>query len=124
MSIETTFVAALDAHAPLVALVGTRISKNEVDQDAALPLVVFNASHDPQIGIDGAVQVTQSTFTVECWAEDGDQAAAVADAVEAALAAFNAVQTSANGTVINRAGAYDGEQGLHSEALTVDWWSQ
>jgi hypothetical protein len=123
VSIESDFVDALDAYAPLVALVGDRISKNMLDQDAPRPLVVFNANHEPQHGLDNSLQATLCTFTVACWAGSGTSAAAVADAVEAALNAFTASQTSAIATVLGRAGAFDEEIFIHGEVLTVEWWA-
>lgn len=124
MSVETDFVDALDAHAPLVALVGENISKNAVAQDADLPLVVYSVSHEPHRGLDGTVHATQSTFQVECWGADGDAAIEVADEVEAALLAHDQAHPTASVAVITRAAIYNEELKLDGEALVVDWWSQ
>lgn len=123
MSIESDFVDALDAYAPLTTLVGTRISKNVVDQDAARPLVVFNTNHDPDRSLEGDAVATLCTFTVACWADDGASAAAVADQVEAALADYSETQTLNHATVLSRAGVYDEDLNLHGELLTVEWWA-
>lgn len=123
MSIESDFVDALDAHAPLTALVGTRISKNVVDQSAARPLVVFNANHDTDRNLLGDTNATLCTFTVACWADDGESAADVADAVAAALDAYSDTQTLNHATVLSRASVYDEDLDLHGEVLTVEWWA-
>jgi len=124
VSIETDFRAALVAYAPLTALVGTttRIAKNAVDQTAVLPIVVFSALHDLTPSLDGTTLGTQATFTVECWAETAVDAAAVADQVAAALASYNASQTSTTATVLARSSAYDGDLKLDGDVLTVEWW--
>lgn len=121
MSIETDFRSTLAAYAPLSALVGARISKNAVDQEAPLPLVAFAVSHDPLRGFDGAVQVDIATFSVECWAKTAIEASNVADKVQDCFTAYNAAQTANIVTVITRASLYEGELKDNGEALTIEW---
>ena len=120
MSAETDFRARLVGHAPLAALVGTRVAQNVVPQGAALPFVAFTARHDPLFNLLGDVLEDPCTFTVQCWGKTSLQADAAADAVAAALATAPAVHGA---TVTARDGAYDEEMDLHATVLTVEWWA-
>lgn len=125
MSAETTFRAALLAHAPLVALVQQRVAANAANQTDAFPYCAFQAAHDPQRGLDGVKQVDHVTFTVECWGQTAVQAGAVGDAVEAAIDAYALVApATVSATVLARVDGFDGELGLDGAVLTVDWWQQ
>jgi hypothetical protein len=124
VSAETDMRAALAAHAPLTALVGTCLALNVAPQGMQPPLVVYASKHDPQRGLDGALQVDLVMFEVQCWARTADAAAEVADAVEAALAVYDGTQPGKCITVIDRGNAYDPETNQNSEQLTVEWWQQ
>jgi hypothetical protein len=115
MSIETTFRALLAADAGLTSLVGSRIAQNAVAQGEALPLVVFTTAHEPSLSMNGSLLATDTTFTVQCWAEDSVAADAVADAVEAAI--------GVTADVLSRESGFDAELDLHSTVLIVQWWT-
>ena len=122
MSVETDFRAMLAAHAPLAALVGTRIAQNAVEASQPLPVVVFSAAHEPLDGLLGPGAAEQVTLVAECWAETAATAAAVAGAVVAACNAHDAAQTAIAVIVRSRQSLHDGELGLDGEALTIEWW--
>ncbi len=119
MSIETDFRATLAAHAPLVALVGTRIALNAVPENSPLPLVVYACTHDRTLGLDNSLLADQCAIQVDCWAATGAEADQVADAVVAAVAAA-APDTGA--CVLTRTTAHDPELGLDGVTLAVEWW--
>ena len=120
MSVEADFRATLAAHAPLTALVGTRISQNAVDQPGR-PLVVFVVRHDPILGLGGAGLGDQCTITAQCWGTTAEQADAVANAVEGALAA-GSLAIAACATRTARGTVYDEETGADGTELTIEWW--
>lgn len=120
MSVETTFRTLLAAHAPLVALVGTRIAHEVMPVGAPTPFVVFTAGHDFSHNLLGEVMADACTLSVQCWAKTSAQAEAVADAAVAAVAT---APGDAGATVITRTGGYDEETDLHATVLTVEWWA-
>lgn len=121
MSVETDFRAALAAHAPLVALVGSRIAQDAVPDGATYPLVVFSVRCDPALGLDGAAMAEQCALSVQCWANSGSAAAAVADAVVGAVVAAEAA--GAYAYLNERSTSFDEELGLDAVLLTVEWWA-
>lgn len=122
MSAEADFRAVLLAASGVTALVGTRVALNAVPQDVALPYIVFSATHTPQQELGGPAE-DQTTLNVECWAADALGAIALADAVEAAIEAYD--DTAPGGlsvTVLERTNAYDPDLQLDGVTLTVEWW--
>ena len=115
MTAETSLRAILAASSSVTSLVGARIAQNAVPQGEALPLIVFSATHNPHLGIDNTLLADEVTFSVQCWANDGVSADAVADAVQVALAA--------SADVISRETAYNEELKLDCTVLTVQWWT-
>lgn len=124
MSAETEFRAALAAHAPLTALVGTRIAQNAVDAGLALPYVVFRAQHEPQPGLDGVLDLDVVTITAECWGATALEADAVADAAVAAIAAWELARPKLTAEVTSRAQGYEGELQLDATVLSISWIDQ
>lgn len=122
MSVETDFRAALASHAPLTALVSTRIAQDVVAEGTAYPLVVYGVNHARILGLDNALVADQCAIAVQCWAETATQAAAVADAVVAALAA-SATAVAANAVVTERATTTEPEIGKDGVLLSVEWWA-
>ncbi len=120
MSAENDFRATLMAHAPLVALTGTRVAQNVVRQGASLPLVAYAARHEPVLNLLGETTDDQCSFTVQCWSQTALEADAVADAVTAAVADADPVHGA---VVIAREGDYDPEMDVHATVLTVEWWA-
>lgn len=119
MSIETDYRALLAGYAPLATLVGTRIAQSAVADAAGFPCVVFDARLEPIYASD-ALLGYRAQLDTQCWAETSAAAAAVADAVVAAIGtapAANAVR------LIDRATTYDAEFGADGVALSVEWWA-
>lgn len=125
MSVESDFRALLAGNAGVTALVGTRIAKDATEPPAdesapVYPLIVFSARHSPILGMDRSDFGEQVTLTVQCWAETGEQATAVADAVSAAVLTAPAASCA---TVIDQTTAFDEETDLDAVVLTVEWWA-
>ena len=120
MSVETDFRATLAAHAPLVALVGSRIAQDAVPEGAKPPLVVYAATHSRTLGLNGTLLADACTLQVQCWADTGAQASAVADAVTVAL---QTAPADSGACVTERATTFDPEMGLDGVQLTVEWWA-
>ncbi len=117
MSAETDFHALLVAHAPLTGLVGSRVALNAVAPGSGMPFVVFACTHVPDFALTGALLIDDVTFTVQCWAESGEQAENVADAVVAALPIAYAITS--------RVTAFDEDLDLSATVLTIQqWWQQ
>ena len=120
MSAEADFRATLAAHAPLTALVVGRIALNALPQGSALPIVVYTATHVPQLNLLGVQLDDEVTFEVQCWADSAATAQAVADAVQAAVGTAPAANAAA---VVGRATGYDADLQLDATVLTVSWWA-
>lgn len=121
MSAEQDYRTALLAYPPLVALVGDRVALHAAPDGAALPIVVYAGQAEHMQVLAGAADV-RVTFTTECWAATAEEAIAVADAVEAAVLAFDGASTGTSATVLERTGTHDPESGLDGVVLTVEWW--
>lgn len=88
MSAHALVQSALDAHAGLAALVGTRIRADLARPDDDLPFVVFKrADLDIVAGMDGSLLGQAETFEVECWGARRSEAVNVAEQTILALAA-------------------------------------
>lgn len=123
MSLAENVYAALSASLPLKALVGANIAQNAVPQGAAMPIVVFTTSTQSLGGLLDD-DLVQATISLQCWAKTALQASAVADAAEAAIAAWELAHPLLCAHVTERAGTFDPELGLDAEELTVDWIDQ
>lgn len=121
MSVESDFRAALAGNAALVALVGTRIAQDAVPQGSAYPLVVYTVQHQRELAIDNSQHADACTLQVQCWGGRAADAADVADAVEAALAA-DVTAVAHDATVTQRETAFDPDLDLHAVQLAVEWW--
>ncbi|MES2959801.1 MAG: DUF3168 domain-containing protein [Pseudomonadota bacterium] len=87
MSVETELHASLLAHAPLAALIGTRLAPDKIAQGEARPYIVYVVGREPTYHLDGTLATTLYTVRLQCWGDTRAQAEAVADALEAALLA-------------------------------------
>jgi len=116
MSAETDLRALLVADSPLVALVGTRIAADRIEQSAARPFIVFSRTGSEHLqGLNGTLHATKAVFEIQCWADTRVSAEAVADAVErVCVAGYRAI--------IERASGYDAELDLEATTIVVDWW--
>jgi hypothetical protein len=93
MSVESTLVTQLLAHAPLAALIGARLAPDKVAPGAARPYVVYVVKREPTYLLDGTLAVTQYSFSFQCWADTREEAETLADVLEAAMALTTAVET-------------------------------
>ena len=117
MSAETDFRALLASHVPLTDLVGDAIAVNAMEEGPS-DYVVFTASHDMVHGLDGTLLSDDVTFTVQCWSAKALDAAAIADAVDGAVATAPAIamaQVTGRGDIFDEATGFDGVE------LTVIW---
>lgn len=117
MSIETDLQTLLASHAPLATLVAGRIAQN-ADPGGTYPLVVYTVRQDYERALDGAVLGHTATVQVQAWAKTAAQADAVADAIEAACAT---APSTADVTVLDRAGVFDPDLQLDGTQLTIEW---
>lgn len=118
MSAETQLFAALSGYVPLAGLVGTRIFPVSIPENRPLPSVVFTrTSSDPTYTIGGVLICEDVHFSITAWAETQSDAEAIADQIDAALAA-----TGNNKQ--DRSSGYDQESGLCGATIEIDWfWS-
>jgi len=121
LSIETDFVAVAQAWAPLTALVGDRVSQHAAGQGTPLPIVVFAASHLPQEGLDGDVQIDEFTIVAECWGDSASSAGQVADELTNAINAHDAASGALSVTATSRQSVYDEELELDGYVLAFQW---
>lgn len=119
MSIETDVRGLLAGYSGLTALVGPRIAQDAVPDESAYPLVVYAVRRDRLTALDGTALLDQCSVAVQCWAETGVAAAAVADQVVAALGTAPLANAA---IVIDRSTTFDPDMGLDGVLLTVQWW--
>lgn len=121
MSAEADLRTDLLAHAPLAALVGTRVSVDKIEQGAARPFIVYTRqATESTYTIDNVLHAQRITFELQCWADTRASAEAVADATAAALAAST---REPNGIPVeDRSSAYDPDTDLEAVRLVIDWW--
>jgi hypothetical protein len=116
MSAETELRALLVADSALVALVGTRIAADRIEQGAARPFVVFTrASTEYVLALDSSVAATKAIFEVQCWGDTRVSIEAVADAV-------SRIFTADARALSERSSGYDAELDLEATTFIVDWW--
>ena len=116
MSAESDIRAALVAYAPLVSVVpASRISIDAVDADAPRPYSAFSkAGRNRELGLDNSVLAESSTVDILCIGLNREQSSQIADLV------FDALQVAARPS--DRGGAaYDGDNDIELETVTVDW---
>lgn len=121
MTVETDFRGVLAAAAGVTSLVSSRIAQNAVPQGNSYPLITFVVDHQREQSLNNTLMTEACTISVQCWAETPAAASALADAVEAAIAA-SATALAHDATVTARNGAFDEEMGLDAEQLAVEWW--
>lgn len=115
MSAMTEFKTLLLSSTPLAALVAGRIKQDKVDQGAGRPFVVFTIPEDVvERSLDGSPMGRRTVFALQCWADTRQAATAVADEVEAVLAADHRPITS-------RTTEYEGDLDLEAVFLMVEW---
>ena len=86
MSFETDLYAELSGDAGLGALVGERISPSHQSEGSVAPYVVYTPIFDDtRYDLDGDTDLRKVRLQVDCYADDPDEAMAIADAVIAAI---------------------------------------
>lgn len=117
MSAESELYSVLSAHAPLTALVSTRIYPDAIPEDKSLPAVVFSRmSTDPIFTVHGNAVAETVRFHVAAWGVTRTAAQGVADAVYVAL-------NNAKYPPLNRTSAFDGDAGLFADIVETDWFT-
>lgn len=124
MSIQNDVHSVLVADAAVFALVRKRVCLASIEEGEPQPYVIYTVTVDPQHGLAGAQGLEQGTVTLTCWAANAVAAGELADAVQAALEAYDASQTSASVTVIGRQPDFDPDTQLDGVVLAVEWWAQ
>lgn len=119
MSAETALIAAMRAHAPLLAAV-RGIFLNAADEDTPLPYVVVTSTHDKEVLLTGDIDIAHVTFTIASWAAGAVQAEAVADLVATALEPV--LEPAGDYAVLARTGGFDEQTANDVAVLTVDCW--
>ena len=116
MSAEADLRALLLAHAPLLAAVpATRISIDAVDPDVVRPYIAFSKqAGTPAFGLNNTLLGNTDTFDLQCVGSDRANAIAVRELVMAALVAGGLGWVGASA-------AYDPDNDLEVEVVTVDW---
>lgn len=114
MSAESTVYSALSGHAPLVALVSTRIYPDAMPEKTIYPAVVYSRSAtEPIRTIHGSIVASAFIdLSVSCWGKTRTQADAVADAAIDALEAAKQNWTA-------RSAGYDSETDLYATVIEV-----
>jgi hypothetical protein len=122
LSAELDFKALLDADSAVAALVGERgVSMHEIPPGLNPPYIVFTSQADPQQMLSGEGEDV-TTFSCGCWADRAHIAGQVADAVVAAINAYDAASTSVSVTYLSRSPVYDEETGLDGVLLSIEWF--
>ncbi|MGL6245645.1 DUF3168 domain-containing protein [Pseudomonas sp.] len=118
MSAERQLYEALSGWVGLAALVGGRIYPDAIPEKQPLPAVVYSrAGTNPTRTIDGRLVCEDVRLAMTAWARTREEAGAVADEVEAALA-------TAGNPSLDRSGGYDEQTGLFAVNVETDWfWS-
>jgi hypothetical protein len=120
MSVETDFRVLLAARPGITSLVGDAIALNAVNEGDEPPYVVYGVAHAPVLGLDNTVLADQCSVDVACWAGTAAAAGALADQVQAAVAA---APTARGACVVARNNTFDPELGLDGVVLSVEWWA-
>ena len=117
-SAESQFRAVLAAHAPLTAVIGTRIALNAIPEGGGIPCVVYAVRTEPAQTLLGDGDKPQATISVQCWAADQLAARELADLVREAIDTADAARCA---YVLSDATVFDEEMGLDGVQLEVDW---
>jgi len=101
VTLEEIIRKQLLSHAPLAALIGTRIYPVTYPQDAALPVVVYQrTASGPEYSHDGPAGVAESRFQISAFGKTYAEARQTATEVRRALNPWEAHQEIVNGTLI------------------------
>lgn len=111
MTPEAQLNTLLTAHAPLVALVGTRIHPDALPEKTQYPALTYSRGDTTAVPtIHGAGDAEFVKFEISVWAKTRTAADQAADAVKGALQAAGEMLDS-------RASGYDEQLGLYGAVL-------
>lgn len=111
MSIESAFVARLEAYSGLSALVSNRIYPNPAPQNTAAPFVTyFQVSKTRFSGFGSDTTLREARFQFDAYAATFSEARAVSEQIEAAFDRW----TNSSGTVVT--GSFPGNVTASFEA--------
>lgn len=118
MSSHALIKTALEAHAALAALVGTRIRPDLAQADDDYPFVIFKRSDlDISYHLNGSISTKREVFEVECWGRSRSEAINV---FEQALGALLAAELEPER---GEPDGIDPELLERVNVITVDVWS-
>ena len=125
MTLEQSIYEALSGHAPLTALVGTRIYPVDAPQASPLPRVVFARQETQNLAhLGGRGSHDQVQVAVMCFAETSEAVRGVASAVRNALDGLIGSNAIACARLIGRVQARvretEADPGVLSDALLFD----
>ena len=116
MSAETLLRAALAAHAPLAALVGTRIATDRAEEGWPRPFVVFSRTGcENHSDLDNKTLGAMVFLELQVWADSRAGAESVAQACQDAI-------ENAGEAVTGRSSGYDPDLDVEASMLMVEWW--
>lgn len=116
MSAESDLYTVLSSYAPLTALVSTRIYPDAIPEDKALPAVVYSTeAATPEWCLNNSLAATGYRFRIAAWGTTRTAAAAVGDAIVAALLAAGVPYD-------NRFSGFDAEVGQFADVTEITWW--
>lgn len=122
MSAEATLRTALLAHAPLAALVGTRVFNEKYPPGTAYPLCVFQRITTEKIQpVTGVVMARSVRFQVVCYGEESLGSAPVitlAETVEDAL--VSAIGSFIDVTLGNEIAIWERDAKLYSQIIECE----
>lgn len=103
----------LAGHAPLAALVGTKIYPSRAPDEAALPYVTHMdmAALDQARDLGGAGGLAQARVQVDAWAATATEAKRIGDAVQAALEDFTGTVAGVRIADVTLIGGFDDWEG-------------
>lgn len=116
MSAESDLYAALAGHAPLTALVSTRIYPDAIPEDKPLPAVVYSTeAAAPEWCLNDTAAATAYRFRIVAWGTTRTAAGGVGDQVVAALLVAGVPYD-------NRFSGFDAEVGQYADVTEITWW--
>lgn len=116
MSAESDLYAALAGHAPLTALVSTRIYPDAIPEDKPLPAVVYSTeAAAPEWCLNDTAAATAYRFRIVAWGTTRTAASGVGDQIVAALLAIGVPYD-------NRFSGFDAEVGQFADVTEITWW--
>lgn len=117
MSSIATLRAALTAHAPLTALVGSKVRADAAkDEDSGDYIVFRRKAVEREYSLDNTLLSRRDVFEIECWSQARLRTAEIEDAVVDALLAADLVPDDSD------ADAMDPEVDIRCAVVRVGVW--